>query len=75
MHEVKCPIGLTAAQIRSFITFYQCDQIWRFFWTLGNFLKPLAITNWPKSPTFLGNFCKGVKMCHFPSEIIFGQLL
>ena len=32
------------------------------YWTLGNFLKPLAIINLPKSPTFLGNFCKGVKI-------------
>ena len=23
----------------------------------------------------LGNFCKGVEIFHFPSEIIFGQLL
>ena len=27
------------------------------------------------SHTFLGNFCKGVKIYHFSSEIIFGQLL
>ena len=45
------------------------------FWTLGNFLKHLATINLPKSPTFLGNFCKGVKIYHFSSEIIFGQLL
>ena len=32
------------------------------FWTLGNFLKPLATKNLPKSPTFLGIFCKGVKI-------------
>ena len=31
------------------------------FCTLGNFLKPLADIKLPKSPTFLGNFCKGVK--------------
>ena len=30
--------------------------------------------NLPKSPTFLGKFCKGVKIYHFSSEIIFGQL-
>ena len=42
------------------------------FWTLGNFLKPLATINLPKSPTFLGIFCKGVKISHFSSEIIFG---
>ena len=28
----------------------------------GNFLKPLATIKLPKSPTFLGNFCKGVKI-------------
>ena len=42
---------------------------------LGKFLKPLAIINLPKSPTFGGNFCKGLKIYHFSSEIIFGQLL
>ena len=45
------------------------------FWTFGIFLKPLATITLPKSPTFLGNFCKGVKIYHFTSEIIFGQLL
>ena len=29
----------------------------------------------PKSPTFLGNYCKGAKIIHFSNEIIFGQLL
>ena len=29
----------------------------------------------PKSSTFLGIFCKGVKNSNFSSEIIFGQLL
>ena len=27
------------------------------YWTYGNFSKPLATINLPKSPTFLGNFC------------------
>ena len=45
------------------------------FWTLGNFLKPLATINLPKSPTFLGKFCKCVKIFHFSCEIIFGELL
>ena len=45
------------------------------FCTLGNFLKPLATINWPKSASFFGNFCKVVKINHFSSEIIFGQLL
>ena len=41
----------------------------------GQILKPLATINFPKSPTLLGNFCKDVKIYHFSSEIIFGQLL
>ena len=48
---------------------------WAIFCTLGNFLKPLATIILPKSPTFLGNSCKGVKIFNFSSEIIFGQLL
>ena len=35
----------------------------------------VATISLPKSHTFLGNFCKGVKIFHFSSEIIFGQLL
>ena len=41
----------------------------------GQVLKPLATYNLPKSPTFLCKFFKGVKIYHFSSEIIFGQLL
>ena len=41
----------------------------------GPFLKPLVTINLSKSPTFLGNFCKGVKIYYFYSEIIFRQLL
>ena len=48
---------------------------WAIYWTLGKSLKPLATINLPKSPTFLGDFCKGVKIFNFSSEIIFGQLL
>ena len=48
---------------------------WVIYWTLGNFLKPFATINLPKSPTFLNNFWKGVKIYHFCSQIIFGQLL
>ena len=29
----------------------------------------------PKSPTFFGNFSKGVKIDHFSGEIIFRELL
>ena len=34
-----------------------------------------ATINLSKSLTFLGNFCKGVKIYHFSREIIFEQLL
>ena len=44
------------------------------YWTLGNFIKPLATIILLKSPRFLGNFCEGVKI-YFSSEIIFEQLL
>ena len=50
----------------------QCDQIGR---CIGYFLMLLETINLPKSPTFLANFYKGVKINHFSSEIIFGQLL
>ena len=46
---------------------------WAIFCTLGNFLKPLATINLPRFLTFLGNFCKGVKIYHFSGEIIFGS--
>ena len=39
--------------------------VWANFWILGSFSKPLATINFPKSPTFLGNFCKGVKIFNF----------
>ena len=45
------------------------------FCTLVNFSKPLTTIFLPKSPTFLGNFCEGIKIFNFSSEIIFGQLL
>ena len=45
------------------------------YWTLGKFLKSLATIYLPEPPTFLGNFCNGVKMYNFSSEIIFEQLL
>ena len=38
------------------------------YWTLGNFSKPLATINLPKSPTFLGNFVE--KIYYFLSACI-----
>ena len=43
------------------------------YWTFGNFLKPLATINLPKSPTFLDNFCKGVKTYHFLVKSFLGN--
>ena len=71
------------------IAMNQCDQFLPFltvcfvavwpdlaiYLDLGNFLKLLATIQLPKSPAFLGNFCKGVKIFTFSSEIIFRQLL
>ena len=41
----------------------------------GQLFKAGATISLPKYTTFLGNFCKGVKVFNFSSEIIFGQLL
>ena len=43
------------------------------FLDFGPLLKPLATINLSQSPLFLGNFCKGVKIYHISSEIIFGN--
>ena len=49
-------------------------QDWAIYWTFGKFLKLLETINLPIFLTFLGYICKGVKIYHFSSEIIFGQL-
>ena len=48
---------------------------WAIYLILGNFSKPVGTMSLPKYTTFIGNFCKGVKIFHFSSELIFGQLL
>ena len=55
---------------------HQCDQIWRFIglWETFQRLRPqLICPNLLRK--FLGNFYKDVKIFHFSSEIIFGQLI
>ena len=42
------------------------------FWQL---FKACGTIILPKLPTYLGNFCKGVKIFYFFSEIIFGNML
>ena len=46
---------------------------WAIYLTLCTFSKPLATIILPKSPTFLGKFCKGTKILNFSSEIILGN--
>ena len=46
---------------------------WAIYWTLGNFLEPMAAINLPKSPTYIGNFCKGVKIYHFLVKSFLGN--
>ena len=43
---------------------------WAIYWTLGYFLEPLATINLLKSPTFLGNFYKVVKIYEFWATFI-----
>ena len=38
---------------------------WVIYWNLGNFSKLVATMILPKSPTLLGNFCRGVKISSF----------
>ena len=42
---------------------------------MGNFSEPLATNYFAQIALILDNFCKGVKIFHFSSEIIFWQLL
>ena len=51
----------------------QCDQIGQFFGLWATFQSLWQAFILPKSPTFLGNFCKGVKIFHFSSELILGN--
>ena len=50
--KAKCPYSLFPSQLS-----YPVWPDWAIYWTLGNFLKPLAKINLPKSLKFLGNFC------------------
>ena len=43
---------------------------WAIYWTLGNFLKPLAAINLLKIFRIIRQFCKGAKILNFSSEII-----
>ena len=47
---------------------------WAIYWTLGNFLKPLATINLPQSPPFLGNFWKLSKSIIFLVKLFLGNI-
>ena len=51
------------------------DQVGRFFALWATIQSWWQQFFFPKMPTLLGNFSKGVKIIHFSSEIIFGQLI
>ena len=57
------------------INYDQCDPDWAIFCFLGKHSKPVGAIILPKWLTLLGDFCKGVKIILFSSEIIFRQLL
>ena len=46
---------------------------WTIYWTLGNFLKPLATIILPKSNTFLGKFLKVSKSIIFLVKSFLGN--
>ena len=51
----------------------QCDRIWRFIGLWSTIQSQWQQLFYPKRPTLLGNFCKGVKIDHFSTEIFFRQ--
>ena len=57
---------LKVFKLKAFCTVW---PYWVIYCTSGNFSKPVAKIILPKLPIFLDNFCKGVKIFHFSSEI------
>ena len=58
-----CSIMIQATLVK--VKLYPLWPDWAIYWTLGNFSKCVATISLPKSLTFLGNFCNGVKIYHF----------
>ena len=71
VYTTMISMGSNVTKLMSILCLGPVWPDWVIYWTLGIFLSLIL----PKSPTFLGNFCKVVKIYHFSSEIIFGQLL
>ena len=61
-HSVKIALKVSVARLGDILDF-------------GQLFKASGKINLPQSSPFLGNFCKGVKIIHFSSDTIFGQLL
>ena len=48
---------------------------WAIFCSLGNHSKPVATIILSILPTLLGNFCKGIKIIHFPVKSFWATLI
>ena len=55
--KIGCDINTPSITAKSVINWFNRDRVTRLgdFLTLGNFLRPFATVNLPKSSTFLGN--------------------
>ena len=62
MHRMMSCIAYSVTRLGDLLHF------WQSFKAFGN-------NKFAQISYILGNFCKGVKIIHFSSEIIFGQLL
>ena len=71
LKDLAWAIGLQISKKQSFV-YRQCDQIGRFISLWATFK---ASYYFAQIALILGNFCKGVKIFHFSSEISFGQIL
>ena len=65
--QIKLYLKIHYESLR-FCEFLSVWPDWAIYWTLGNFIKPLAAINLPKSNTFLGNYWKGVNIYNFSCD-------
>ena len=68
-------LARSTGPIHVYLAVEQCDQIGRFIALRANFQSLWQQLICPNLLPFLGNFCKGVNIIQFSSEIIFEQLL
>ena len=68
-----CELTLLHAQWEIIHQWFSVWPDWAIYSTLCKFLKPLAIINLPKSPTFLGIFIKVSKYVTFQMKSFWGN--